>query len=99
MTTLSVLNAMLLVGTGAIGIALWAQGVIDAGTVATALPLAWTIANVAGWVSWEVTSVFENIGVVQEGMETIAVPHAMVDAPDAHASSRCPKGAASASST
>jgi ATP-binding cassette, subfamily B, multidrug efflux pump len=52
------------------------QGAIDAGTVATALPLAWTIANVAGWVSWEVTGIFENIGVVQEGMETIAVPHA-----------------------
>jgi ATP-binding cassette, subfamily B, multidrug efflux pump len=83
MTTLSVLNALLLVGTGAIGITLWAQGTIDAGTVATALPLAWTIANVAGWVSWEVTSIFENVGVVQEGMETIAVPHALVDAPGA----------------
>lgn len=79
MTTLSVLNALLLVSTGAIGITLWAQGVVDAGTVATALPLAWTIANVAGWVSWEVTGIFENIGVVQEGMETIAVPHALVD--------------------
>jgi ATP-binding cassette subfamily B multidrug efflux pump len=38
---------------------------------------------VAGWVSWEVTGIFENIGVVQEGMETIAVPHAMTDAPGA----------------
>jgi ATP-binding cassette subfamily B multidrug efflux pump len=65
MTTLSVLNALLLVGTGTIGVTLWTQGAIDAGTVATALPLAWTIANVAGWVSWEVTSIFENIGVVQ----------------------------------
>jgi ATP-binding cassette subfamily B multidrug efflux pump len=80
MTTLSVLNALLLVGTGTIGVVLWSQGTIDAGTVATALPLAWTIANVAGWVSWEVTSIFENIGVVQEGMETIAVPHSLVDA-------------------
>ncbi len=80
MTTLSALNAMLLVGTAAIGITLWGQGLIDAGTVATALPLAWTIANVAGWVSWEVTGIFENIGVVQEGMETIAVPHGMSDA-------------------
>ena len=83
MTTLSALNAMLLVGTAAIGITLWGQGAIDAGTVATALPLAWTIANVAGWVSWEVTGIFENIGVVQEGMETIAVPHGMSDAPAA----------------
>ena len=80
MTTLSALNAMLLVSTAAIGITLWGQGQIDAGTVATALPLAWTIANVAGWVSWEVTGIFENIGVVQEGMETIAVPHGMHDA-------------------
>ena len=80
MTTLSALNAMLLVSTAAIGITLWGQGKIDAGTVATALPLAWTLANVAGWVSWEVTGIFENIGVVQEGMETIAVPHGMSDA-------------------
>ncbi|GAB4035033.1 MAG: ABC transporter ATP-binding protein [Rubrivivax sp.] len=83
MTTLSLLNAMLLVGTGTIGVWLWQAGTIDAGTVATALPLAWTIANVAGWVSWEVTSIFENIGVVQEGMETIAVPHGLVDKPGA----------------
>jgi len=83
MTTLAVLNAMLLVGTAAIGIGLWGQGTIDAGTVATALPLAWTIANVAGWVSWEVTGIFENIGVVQEGMETIAVPLTMSDKPGA----------------
>ncbi len=55
MTTLALLNAALLVSTAAIGITLWGQGRIDAGTVATALPLAWTIANVAGWVSWEVT--------------------------------------------
>ena len=83
MTTLSALNALLLVSTAAIGITLWAQGQIDAGTVATALPLAWSIANVAGFVSWEVTGIFENIGVVQEGMETIAVPHAMDDRPAA----------------
>ncbi len=83
MATLSVLNAMLLVGTAAIGVWLWGNGTIDAGTVATALPLAWAIANVAGFVSWEVTGIFENVGVVQEGMETIAVPHAMTDKPGA----------------
>jgi ATP-binding cassette subfamily B multidrug efflux pump len=83
MGTLAVLNALLLVSTAAIGITLWGHGSIDAGAVAMAVPLAWTIANVAGWVSWEVTGIFENIGVVQEGMETIAVPHAMTDKPGA----------------
>ena len=83
MATLASMNALLLVATAGIGITLWGSGQVSAGLVATALPLAWQIANVAGWVSWEVTGIFENIGVVQEGMETIAVPHALVDAPGA----------------
>ena len=84
MFTLACLNAVLLVGTAAIGVALWARGEVDAQVVATALPLAWQIANMAGWVSWEVSGIFENVGVVQEGMETIAVPHTLIDRADAH---------------
>ncbi len=83
MGTLAVMNAMLLVATAGIGITLWGQGQVSAGLVATALPLAWQIANMAGWVSWEVTGIFENVGVVQEGMETIAVPHTLTDVPGA----------------
>ena len=79
MFCLSAMNALLLTGTATIGIWLWAQGTVGAGVVATALPLAWQIANVAGWVSWEVTGIFENIGVVQEGMQTITVPHSGSD--------------------
>jgi ATP-binding cassette subfamily B multidrug efflux pump len=80
---LTVMNATLLVATAAIGIWLWAQGAVGAGIVAAALPLAWQLANVAGWVSWEVTAIFENVGVVQEGMQSIGVPHSGVDQPGA----------------
>jgi ATP-binding cassette subfamily B multidrug efflux pump len=80
---LTAMNATLLVATAAIGIWLWAQGAVGAGVVAAALPLAWQLANVAGWVSWEVTAIFENVGVVQEGMQSIGVPHAGVDRPQA----------------
>ena len=80
---LSAMNAALLTGTAAIGIWLWSNGTLSAGVVATALPLAWQIVNAAGWVSWEVTDIFENIGVVQEGMQTIAVPLTGVDRPHA----------------
>jgi len=80
---LAAMNAALLTGTAAVGIWLWAEGAVSAGVVATALPLAWQIANVAGWVSWEVTGIFENIGVVQEGMQTIAVPRSGIDQPGA----------------
>jgi ATP-binding cassette subfamily B multidrug efflux pump len=83
MIALTAMNALLLVGTAAIGIALWAQGAVSAGIVATALPLAWQTANAAGWVSWEVTGIFENVGTVQEGMQSIAVPHSGTDRPGA----------------
>ncbi len=75
MMSLVAMNAALLVATAAIGLWLWAHGAISAGVVGAALPLAWQLTSVSSWVSWEVTSIFENIGVVQEGMQTIAVPH------------------------
>jgi ATP-binding cassette subfamily B multidrug efflux pump len=81
MFSLTAMNAALLVSTAGIGIWLWATGAVGAAVVATALPLAWQITNVAGWVSWEVAGIFENIGVVQEGMETIAVPLKGADRP------------------
>jgi ATP-binding cassette, subfamily B, multidrug efflux pump len=83
MGTLTCMNSALVVGTAGLGISLWLAGQVSAAAVATALPLAWQIANMAGWVSWEVSGIFENIGVVQEGMETIAVPHALTDRPNA----------------
>lgn len=83
-TVLAVLNALLLASTSAIGLSLWSEGVLEAGIVAMAVPLAWTIANTAGWVSWEMNRAFENIGVVQEGMQTIAVKDTLTDLPAAH---------------
>ena len=83
MATLTALNALLVVGTAGISIWLWQGGTISPAQVATSLPLVWQIANMAGWVSWEVSGLFEDIGVVQEGIQTIAVPHSLVDAPDA----------------
>jgi ATP-binding cassette subfamily B multidrug efflux pump len=48
-----------------------------------ALPMTTQIVSASGWVAWQVTDIFENIGVVQEGMLTIARPHALTDRPDA----------------
>ena len=81
--TLSCLNSLLIVGTAAVGVSLWLSGDVGTVAVATALPLAWQIANMAGWVSWEISGIFENVGVVQEGMESIAVAHTLVDRPSA----------------
>jgi len=80
---LSTLNAMLVTGTGAMAIWLWMHGKVEVGTVAMALPLSWQIISIAGWVAMRVTEIFENIGVVQEGMMTISRPIQLTDKPGA----------------
>ena len=80
---LSTLNAMLVVGTGGLAVWLWVHGKVEVGTVAMALPLSWQIISIAGWVAMRVTEIFENIGVVQEGMMTISRPIALTDKTDA----------------
>ncbi|GAC1347608.1 MAG: ABC transporter ATP-binding protein [Acetobacteraceae bacterium] len=81
--SLAVINALLLATTAAVAVGLWSQGRIEVATVATALPLAFQITNMAGWVARSITGIFENIGLVQDGMRSIAAPRQMPDAPGA----------------
>jgi ATP-binding cassette subfamily B multidrug efflux pump len=83
--SLSTLNAMLVTGTATTAVTLWIHGKVEVGTVAMALPLSWQIISISGWVAMRITEIFENIGVVQEGMMTIARPIALIDRPDARA--------------
>jgi ATP-binding cassette subfamily B multidrug efflux pump len=80
---LALMNASLIVATAGVAIWQWSAGRIAVGVVATAMPLAWQLTNIAGWVARNVTAVFENIGTVQDGMRSIAVPRQMRDAADA----------------
>jgi ATP-binding cassette, subfamily B, multidrug efflux pump len=77
------LNALLITATGGFAIALWLHGHVTVGVVAMALPMTTQIVSASGWVAWQVTGIFENIGVVQEGMLTIARPHTLIDSADA----------------
>ncbi len=81
--SLILMNASLLVGTSALAIRLWAIGRIPVGTVAMAIPMAWQIGAIAGWVAQQIANIFDDIGQVQDGMRSIAQPRQMADAPDA----------------
>jgi ATP-binding cassette, subfamily B, multidrug efflux pump len=81
--SLITLNALLVTGTSATAILLWTHGAVAVGTVAMALPLSWQIVSMAGWVAMNVAQIFENIGVVQEGMSAIARPIGLIDRPNA----------------
>ncbi len=81
--SLTTLNACLVTGTAGIAILLWTRGRVDVGVIAMAIPLTWQIVSAAGWVAYQITTIFENVGVVQEGMMTIARPIGLTDAPGA----------------
>jgi ATP-binding cassette subfamily B multidrug efflux pump len=81
--TLATINALLVVTTACLAIWLAHVGVVSVDQVAMVLPLTWQIVSMSGWVAFNVTSIFENIGVVQEGIGTIARPLALADRPGA----------------
>lgn len=82
-TALGVLNAGLLFATGFLGIMLWQAGRVEVGALAAALPLAMRFGSMSQWIMWEMSALFENIGTVRDGASSIAMPHMVVDRPDA----------------
>ena len=78
-SALVLMNASLIVSMAAIALWQWSAGNIAIGAVATAIPLAWQLNNIAGWVARSITSIFENIGTVLDGMRSIDVPRQMPD--------------------
>src|SRR5712691_583571 len=81
--SLSLMNALLMVGTGALAIMLWRGGYIGIGIVATAIPMAWQINTISGFVAPQIANIFDDIGQVQDGMRSIAVARQMPDLPGA----------------
>ncbi|WP_306006188.1 ABC transporter ATP-binding protein [Aquicoccus porphyridii] len=77
------LNGVLIVGVVGWAIALWMTGQASVGVVAVAAALTLRLNAMTGWIMWALTSFFQQLGVVAEGMETIAQPIDLVDAPDA----------------
>lgn len=81
--TLVTLNGLLIVGVVGWAIWLWSAGAASVGVVAAATALTLRLNAMTGWIMWALSSFFQNLGVVSEGMETIAQPIDLVDGPDA----------------
>ena len=77
------LNMLLVGGTAALSLYLWQQDLIGVGAVAAAIAMALRLIGLSHWIMWEATMLFENLGTVQDGMNTISQPVQLLDAPDA----------------
>src|SRR6185295_13572100 len=76
------LNGVLIVGASGVAIWLWSQDLVSIGAIAVVTGLVMRIVAMSGWILWVVAGIFENMGVVQEGMETISRATVVVDRRD-----------------
>jgi ATP-binding cassette subfamily B multidrug efflux pump len=81
--TLEGLNGLLLVSVALVGIWRWQDGAVTPGAIALTVGLVLRLKGMSHWIMWEIASLFENIGTVQDGLETIACQHGLMDKPAA----------------
>ncbi|CAM3892772.1 ABC transporter ATP-binding protein [Paracidovorax anthurii] len=78
-----VLVVAMILGACGMALWLWSLGQVGAGAVAAVTAMALRVSGHAHWVMWEVTTLFESVGTIQDGINTLTRPRAVVDAPDA----------------
>ena len=78
-STVVIMNGLLIAGTTALAVSLWADNALSLGALTIASGLAIRIATMSGWIMWTSIGIFDNVGAVQEGMETIARPQDLID--------------------
>lgn len=78
-----VLNMLLIIATGLTALYLWSIGEVTVGGVAAATAMSLRLNGISHWVMWEMTSLYEQIGTVQDGMNTLTLRSQVNDAPNA----------------
>ncbi len=66
----------------------WSRGGATTGDIAAAGTISIRIAQMTGWVSFTLMSIYGSIGEVEDGMRTLTPPHELTDAPGARVLSR-----------
>jgi ATP-binding cassette subfamily B multidrug efflux pump len=79
------LSMLLIAATGGVVLWLWTRGEAGIGAVAASTAMALRLNGISHWVMWEMASLFEHVGTVQDGIATLTRPQALVDRPGATA--------------
>ncbi|PNK60635.1 ABC transporter ATP-binding protein [Psychrobacter sp. FDAARGOS_221] len=78
-----VISVTLIGSTAGIGLYLWQRGDVGVGAIAAATAMALRLNGLTHWIMWQMASLFESIGTVQDGIHTLAAPQSIVNKPDA----------------
>ena len=74
----------LILAAGGYALWLWHGNQVSTGAVAAVIAMALRVNGMSHWIMWEMTTLFENIGTVQDGIGTFTRAAKVQDAPDAH---------------
>ncbi len=77
------LSMLLILSASGTALWLWSQGQIGVGAVAAVTAMALRLNGMSHWIMWEMASLFENVGTVQDGINTLSRAHAVLDKADA----------------
>lgn len=83
--SVQIINYLLAFSIAAVSIALWTDSAITVGAIAIAISLALRLNGMSQWIMWEISSLFENIGTVTDGMNTLSKTTIIQDEPNAKA--------------
>jgi len=78
-----VLNVLLVISTAGVALLLWTNGEVTVGGVAAATAMALRLNGISHWVMWELTSLYEQIGTAQDGVNTLSLTQQITDKRDA----------------
>ncbi|MDB6049417.1 MAG: multidrug transporter ATP-binding protein [Pseudomonas sp.] len=77
------LSIGLTIGMTGTALWLWSQGAVGVGAVAAGTAMALRLLGMSQWLMWEISSLFESVGTVRDGMKMLTSPPAVLDIPDA----------------
>ena len=77
--SLDIINALLLFSVGGAGIALWMNGHVGVGALAVGVGLVLRLQGMSHWIMWELSGLFESIGIIYDGMQMLSTRKDIVD--------------------
>jgi ATP-binding cassette, subfamily B, multidrug efflux pump len=78
-----VLNMLLIIATGLMALWMWSHGNLSVGGLAAAIAMSLRLNGISHWVMWEMTSLYEQVGTVQDGINTLTTQNQINDQADA----------------
>jgi ATP-binding cassette subfamily B multidrug efflux pump len=82
--SINFLNGLLLFSVGFVSLWVWLNGFITIGAITVGIALVLRLKGMSHWIMWELSTLFENLGMAQDGMSTIARVHTVTDIENAN---------------